>query len=478
MKRTVLDANQATAATTRGTKSIGTRRDFLLGASTAVGAVAVSSSGCLSAGVGIGGASMADFACAPLPKVRLGLIGCGARGSIAVKRLLNVPGVEIVAVCDKLPERAEKTAASVAEGGRALPRRYSGEEGWKRLCDADDIDAMYNCTPWNLHGMMAVYAMKAGKHALVEVPGVMTIDECWECVKTAEKTRRHCMMLENCIYGEIELLMLNLARKGLLGEIVHGEGGYIHDRRVSVFDDVYPEHWRLRWNVDHPGNQYATHGLGPLANAMDLGRGDRMSYLVSLESGSFNYPIAAKKQFPADSWKRRLEFQSGDNNTTLIRTARGRSITLVHDVASPRVYSRINALSGTEGEIRDYPLRIFLQHPSLDYAHAHHTWPEKNEIEALREKYRHPLWKVAGERVKDGKVNDHGGMSWLMDMRWAYCLRNGLPLDTSVYDFADWSAVAELSERSVRNHSAPQDFPDFTDGSWRALKPRKLYDAI
>ena len=157
---------------------------------------------------------------------------------------------------------------------------------------------------------------------------------------------------------------------------------------------------------------------------------------------------------------------------------RGRSITLVHDVASPRVYTRINALSGTEGEIRDYPLRIFLQHPSIDYAHAHHAWSEKDEIDVLREKYRHPLWKVAGERVKDGKVNDHGGMSWLMDMRWAYCLRNGLPLDMSVYDFADWSAVAELSERSVRNHSAPQDFPDFTDGAWRTLKPHKLYDAI
>lgn len=455
-----------------------TRRDFLLGAATAVGAVAATSSGCV--GVGGGGrvGNMGDFACAPLPRIRLGLIGCGARGSIAVKRLLNVPGVDIVAVCDKLPERAEKIAASAAVDGRPLPRRYSGDEGWKALCDADDIDVMYNCTPWNLHGKMAVYAMRAGKHALVEVPGVMTIDECWECVKTAESTRRHCMMLENCVYGEIELLMLNLARKGLLGEVVQGEGGYIHDRRVSVFDDVYPEHWRLRWNVDHSGNQYSTHGLGPLANAMDLGRGDRMSYLVSLESGSFNYPIAARKQFPADSWKRRLVFQSGDCNTTLIRTERGRAITLVHDVASPRVYSRINALSGTEGEIRDYPLRIFLQHPSIDYDHAHHVWPGEAETQALREKHMHPLWKVAGARVKGSNVNDHGGMSWLMDMRWAYCMRNGLPLDLSVYDFADWSAVAELSERSVRSRSAPQDFPDFTEGAWRTLKPRGLYDAM
>ena len=465
------------------------RREFLKGVALSAGAGIAA--GCLSrrsgaeadacakgACGGAGGAPMADFACAPMKRIRVGLVGYGARGSIAVKRLMTVPGVEVTAICDKLPERAAKGAAVVVEAGRAKPRTYDGEEGWKALCDSDDVDVVYSCTPWALHGPIAVRAMESGRHVLTEAPGVMTIDECWACVETAERTRRHCMMLENCVYGEIELLMLNLARSGALGEIIHGEGGYIHDRRVSVFDDVYPDHWRLRWNVDHPGNSYSSHGLGPLANAMDLGRGDRMEYLVSLESRSANYRIAAERQFAPDSWKRRLDFASGDSNTTLIRTAKGRSITLVHDVASPRVYSRINALSGTEGEIQDYPLRIFLQHPSIDYDHAHHVWPEQKEIEALREKYKHPLWKAMESRVRDEKVMDHGGMSWLMDMRWAYCLRNGLPLDMSVYDLADWSAVSELSERSVRNRSASVDFPDFTRGAWRALAPRKIISEV
>ena len=454
------------------------RREFITGVCLTAGGLA----GCASVTCGdassAAGAPMADFACAPMERIRVGLVGYGARGSIAVKRLLNVPGVEITAVCDKLPERAAKGVAAVTAAGRAKPRAYDGEEGWKALCDDDAVDVVYSCTPWALHGAIAVRGMESGRHVLTEVPGVMTIDECWACVETAERTRRHCMMLENCVYGEIELLMLNLVRTGALGEILHGEGGYVHDRRVSVFDDVYPDHWRLRWNVAHPGNSYSTHGLGPLANAMDLGRGDRMEYLVSLESKSANYRIAAERQFPADSWKRRLDFASGDSNTTLVRTAKGRSITLVHDVASPRVYSRINALSGTEGEIRDYPLRIFLQHPSIDYDHAHHAWPEQKEIEALRAKYKHPLWKTMESRARDAKVMDHGGMSWLMDMRWAYCLRKGLPLDMSVYDLADWSAVAELSERSVRNRSAPQDFPDFTRGAWKTLAPRKLVTEI
>ena len=455
-----------------------TRREFLVGAAAAAGASAVA--GCRtapSAGASAAGAPLRNFRCAPMSRIRVGIVGCGYRGIVAVPRLVQLPGVEVTAVCDIRPDKADALAQAVFEKTGRRPRVFSGSAvEYRRLCDLDAVDLVYNCTSWDAHVPVSCRAMRAGKHTLVEVPGAMTVDEGWELVETAEATRRHCMQLENCCYGEEELLALNLCRLGLLGELIHGEGGYIHDRRWQIFNDDQWARWRERWNEVHSGNQYSTHGLGPIALDMGINRGDRFDYLVSVDSRQAGYEAFAAATLPADHPLRRARFAMGDMNVTTIRTAKGRTILLEHDVTSPRQYSRLNLIAGTKGVLRSYPkLDIFLE--GLD------AWPtpggshrfDDARTAEIREKYRHPLYRTAGEIAK--KVGGHGGMDFLMDLRWAYCLQKGLPLDTDVYDLASWCAVSELSERSARSRSASVDFPDYTRGAWKTPAHSNLMDA-
>ena len=198
---------------------------------------------------------------APMETVRVGFIGLGMRGPGAVERFTHLDGVEIKALCDLYPERVDSAQAILARRGFPAAEAYSGEEGWKQLCERDDIDLVYIVTPWQLHVPMAVYAMEHGKHVAVEVPAATSLEECWQLVNTAEKTQRHCMMLENCVYDFFELTTLNMARQGLFGDILHVEGAYIHD--LDAFWDYYQDSWRLKFNRDHRGDVYATHGLGP-----------------------------------------------------------------------------------------------------------------------------------------------------------------------------------------------------------------------
>ena len=298
----------------------------------------------------------------------------------------------------------------------------------------------------------------------------MTLDECWELVETSEKTKRHCMQLENCCYGEIEMLAFNLCHLGLLGELTHGEGAYIHDLRWNNMHDYY-KNWRLRWNIPHKGNQYPTHGLGPICQYMDINRGDRFDYLVSLESQSAGFASYARETIKnPDDWRRTADIQMGDMNTTLIKTAKGRSIMVQHDVSTPRPYSRINLISGTKGILCDYPYRLAVETQPGAGAHEFN----KTLAAEWRTKYAHPLWKKAGEIAQ--KVGGHGGMDFLMDLRWAYCLQNGLPLDMNVYDLASWCSLCELTEKSVRNRSCSVDVPDFTCGGWKTTPPLGLVD--
>ena len=452
------------------------RRSFLKGTAWmgAVAAADVAFSSVPKALSAAGGGFMTTYADKPIPNLRVGIIGVGNRGAGAVHRLSSIPGTTVVAICDLYPKRVAAQQKWLAKNRKPAARSYSGEEGWKALCESD-LDLVYIVTPWALHAPMAAYAMEHGKHAVTEVPSAMTLDECWMLVETSERTRRHCMQLENCCYGEIEMLALNLVRNGKLGELVHGEGAYIHDLRSLNYADPsrggYQGYWRLKWNDKHVGNPYPTHGLVPIMQAMNVNRGDRMDYLTCVSSAQVGMSAYAKLKFPADSWQAKMNPRCGDMSTTVIRTVKGRTIMVQHDVTSPRPYSRINLLSGTMGCLCDYPFRIALANKPGDQAHG---WMGEKDAAAIREKYGHPLWKAAGKIAK--KVGGHGGMDFLMELRLCYCLQNGLPLDMDVYDLATSCSLCELCERSAENRGASQDVPDFTRGGWETAAPLGIVD--
>jgi predicted dehydrogenase len=411
--------------------------------------------------------NMCGYAAPRLDKVRIGIIGLGMRGPSAVERMSFIEGVEIKALCDKLPDRVTKAQERLVKASLPKAKEYSGTEGWKALCESNEIDLVYICTPWSLHTPMAVYAMKNGKHAASEVPAAKTLDECWLLVETSEKTKKHCMMLENCCYDFFELLTLNMIRNGLFGEIVHVEGAYIHDLRdLNFAKDGYVDMWRLKENASRNGNLYPTHGLGPIAQCLDINRGDKMDHITSMSTKDFMMNAIAKEKAAGDSFFSPYVDKPyrGNMNTTLIRTYKGKTMMVQHDVTSPRPYSRIHLISGTKGMASKWP--------SPERMAFGHSWIKDTELKELEEKYSPPIVKHVGEIAK--KVGGHGGMDFIMDWRLIDCLRNGLPLDQDVYDAALWSAVAPLSEKSVANKSKSLDVPDFTKGSWKTNKPVNL----
>ena len=454
-----------------------TRRDFLKG--TAWMGAAAFAAGCTAPGFGFGdGGQMAGFRMKPMKRVRVGFVGLGARGGWAVRRNCSVPGVDIVAICDKKDVRIEESLKFLREQNRPEPKVFRGEEGWKALCETDGIDAVYIATPWALHAPVGLRALRNGKIAFIEVPAALTVDECWDLVETSEKMRIPCMQLENCLYGEVEMLEYNIAKLGLLGELVHAEGAYIHDlRAVNRLADTANGcecEWRYGENLEHKGNRYPTHGLVPLCLAFDINRGDRLDYLVSLESNQANFDFYKKHVLDKDDPRLKDHpTEMGDMNTTLIKTLRGKSILVQHDVSTPRPYSRIQLISGTRGVVADYPFRVALEEKVGD-GKAHAGWLDEKATAEFREKYMHPLHKTIGSIAK--KVGGHGGMDFIMDLRWAYCLQNGLPLDTDVYDLATTSCLCELTEKSVRNRSRAYDVPDFTRGGWKTAKPLGIID--
>lgn len=454
------------------------RRDFLRNTTLAAGSLALPSPTLLAAtdeqmdrSAALEGNgqhfNMCGYAAPKLNTVRIGFIGLGMRGPGAVERMSLIEGVEIKALCDKDPARAAAAQKILAKAGLPAATEYSGADGWKALCERNDIDLVYICTPWKLHTPMAVYAMKNGKHAASEVPAAVTLDECWELVETSEKTRKHCMMLENCCYDFFEQLTLNMARQGMFGELVHAEGAYIHDLRdLNFAKDGYADMWRLRENASRNGNLYPTHGLGPIAQCLDINRGDRMDHLVSMSTNDFTMNAIAREKAATDPFFREFVDKPyrGNMNTLMIRTQKGKTIMVQHDVSSARPYSRIHLLSGTKG--------VASKWPSPERIAFGHEWLKKEELDALRDKFTTPVVRHIGEIAK--KVGGHGGMDFIMDWRLIDCLRNGLPLDQDVYDAALWSAIAPLSERSVAKRSRTVDIPDFTRGAWQRNRPVSL----
>lgn len=408
--------------------------------------------------------SVLGLRCAPIDTVRVGFVGLGMRGPGAVERFTHLDGVEITALCDLYPERVASAQEILARRGLPEAAAYSGEEGWKELCRCDDIDLVYIATPWQLHTPMAVYAMEQGKHVALEVPAAMTLEECWQLVNTAERTQRHCMMLENCVYDFFELTTLHMAQQGLFGEILHVEGSYIHN--LEEFWDYYQGNWRLDFNQKNRGDVYATHGLGPACQLLDIHRGDRMSYLVAMDTKSVNGLKLAREKMGAET------FANADHTLTLIKTEQGRTIHLQHNVYTPRPYSRMYQLTGTEGFANKYPVEGYAFRPEQlagsgipdhENLSAHGFVPEEVKAQ-LMARYKHPILLEVEEKARE--VGGHGGMDFIMDYRLVYCLRHGLPLDQDVYDAAEWSCIGALTRMSLEHNSAPVAVPDFTRGDW------------
>ncbi len=411
--------------------------------------------------------NMSGYAAPKLPVVRIGIVGLGMRGSGAVGRLGYIDGVEIVALCDKFPERIASAQKTLEKRGRPKAKEYTGEEGWKALCDSNDIDLVYNVTPWELHAPISLRAMKNGKHATSEVNAGLSVDQLWELVETSENTKKHMMMLENCCYDFFELLTLNMVRNGLFGELIHAEGAYNHDLRDLLFNKKgYTDMWRLRENFSQNGNLYPTHGLGPIAQCLNINRGDKMDHLVSMSTNDFTLNAIAKEKAAKDDFYKQFVDKPyrGNMNTTMIHTSKGKTIMLQHDVSTVRPYSRIHMLSGTKGIAQKYP--------GPEKIAFGHDWIKKEALDELYAKYTPPIVKHIGEIAKE--VGGHGGMDFIMDWRLIDCLRNGLPLDQDVYDAAAWSSIIPLSGRSVGKKSRTVDIPDFTRGAWQTNKPVDL----
>lgn len=434
------------------------RRDFLrIGAAAGLGAL--SAAALASADdreKQLGPAPATPFSANPLERVRIGFVGVGGMGSWHVENLLKIEGVEIRALCDIVEEHAAKNAERVVAAGQPKPTLYTrGERDFERMCAEEELDLVFTATPWEWHVPVCLAAMKNGKHAATEVPAAVTIEDCWQLVETAEKLRKHCVMMENCCYDRPEMLCLNLVRKGLLGEVLHGECGYLHDLRAVKFSKDGEGLWRRAHSQKRNGNLYPTHGLGPVAQCMDINRGDRLDYLVSMSGPSRGLQLY-QQTLPADDPRRDEKYVLGDINLTLIKTAKGRTIYLVHDTNLPRPYSRIHIVQGTHGIFERWPERVHIEGRS-----AEHAW---DTLDKYYEEFEHPLWK--SEQIKQIS-GGHGGMDFLENYRLIECLRDGKPTDLDVYDAATLSCVMELTERSVANRSQAQDVPDFTRGRWK-----------
>lgn len=378
-----------------------------------------------------------QLTCEPLPVVRIGFIGLGNRGMATLRRYLVIDGVEIVALCDIHRDHLSDAEALLTGGDRHIPMLLDTEDGWRKLCESDAVDLIYICTDWLTHTPMACYAMEQGKHVAIEVPAATTVEECWQLVDTAERTRRHCFMLENCCYDTFHQATLTMAQQGLLGTLTHLEGAYIHDLR-DKYDADGPTGWMARLCGQHKGNPYPTHGIGPVCQLLGIHRGDRLDYLVSLTPAT---------DVPHDVCV----------NNTLIRTVKGKTILLQYDVTTPRPYSRMQTVCGTRGFVQKYPKRCIMfdgQEPVKGDA-----------VEPIVSQYTQP--HIAAIQEEGYRLGVPNIMNYTMDRRLIECLRQGLALDIDVYDAAEWSCIAELSEQSALQGGVPIKIPDFTRGRWQ-----------
>ncbi len=422
----------------------------------------------------------------PMSEVRWAFIGLGSRGTSHLRTILQLQNARVTAICDTYEPNVQRAAKIVHDKTGHTPIvAGSSRDDWRDIIERNDVDAVVISTAWSQHALMAVEAMKAGKHAFLEVPAVTTLEECWQLVDTCEATQKHCMMLENCNYGREQLMLLNMVRQGLFGDLLHGEGAYIHELRQQMFE---VEHgtgsWRTYEYANHQGNLYSTHGVGPIAHYMDVNRGDYFDYLVSMSSPARGRKEFARQHFAPDhKWNQIPTWNCGDINVSMIKLMSGKTIMVQWDETTPRPYSLLLFLQGTRGAFGGFPNRIALDYPLEDLPEAvrastpehdertnYHEWD--TNLEPWFDSYDHPLWKKVGQIAEEH--GGHGGMDYIMLWRVQQCLLTGKPLDQSVYDGALWSSIRPLSGASVESGSLPQKFPDFTRGKWKTTPPVEI----
>lgn len=485
------------------TKKTNSRRDFIQkvsGAGLGLAALGMTTNSAQAmANPARTGKYMGDFIAPTLDTVKVAIIGCGARGGTHYSHLSAFEGTEFVAICDLHQDLAERAKKKVLENGKGTRHQnvklYTGDKhAYKKMLKETKPDLVYVVTPWEWHAPMAIDAMNAGAHVCVEVPLAITLKEMWDIIDTSEKTQKHCMMLENVNYGREELLYLNMCRKGIFGEILHGEAAYIHELRRQmkhVENGRGTGSWRTYHWASKSGNLYPTHGLGPVAQYMNIGRGeDNFRRLVSFSSPAKNHALYAKKTFQPDSPLNQIKYQGGDMSTSIIKTELGRTIMVQWDESSPRPYARHNLIQGTKGTGKGFPFGV-----ALDYQQGeglsdklfetlagvdkkgklrkhtnYHGWA--TDPQAFYDEFDHPLYTRMAEVAKTH--GGHGGMDAIMNYRVIECLRKGQPLDQNVYEGAFWSAVTPLSIKSVEQDGMPQDFPDFTRGQWKNTAPLQI----
>jgi predicted dehydrogenase len=399
--------------------------------------------------------------------MRIGFVGVGDRGSYHLDVLLGMDSVEIKALCDVDEGYLYRARKWVMDAGKPEPALYSGKTDYLRLCQRDDIDLVVNSTPWQYHAPVCVAAMLAGKHATTEVPAAITLDECWELVETAEKTRKHCVMLEQSCFSPERMAIMNMAQQGVFGELLHAAGGYVHDLRLVKFDPER-EPWRLQHSIDRNANHYPTHPMGPIAWWLNINRGDKFEYLVSMSTKA-----RCLNDFAAHFYGDRhpyasLKMACGDVNTTLLLTAEGKTVTLHHDTNTPHPQTDELRLQGTRGLYSSNLNAVYIEGRSP----KPHTW---EPLEKYAKEYEHPLWKGFDEAAfKKTRGHGSGPRVPVMWKRLLHALRTGGQPDQNVYDAVTWSAVSPLTERSVAAKSRPVDFPDFTRDKWKSTPPLKL----
>ena len=415
-----------------------------------------------------------DLTTPKLPVVRVGFVGLGMRGPDAVRRWTHINGVQVMALCDHERERAEACNKILREASMPAADVYAGSEGYKQLCERKDIDLVYIATDWLHHFPVARYAMEHGKHVAIEVPSAMNLHEIWSLIELSERTRLHCMILENCCYDFFELNSLNMSQRGMFGEVLYVTGAYRHDL-APYWDEYWKKDaqdklgWRLTYNKAFRGDIYPTHGLGPIAQVLNIHRGDRMKTLVAMDTKAVNGPAKVREDLGHDGGA----FLNGDHTTTLIRTEQGKVIEVQHNTVCPEPYSRMYQLVGTRGFANKYPVEGYsltkekMQEAGLTiperYTPGHQFLP-RDLKQAFESAYQSPLVKRYEHDAKE--VGGHGGMDYIMDSRLVYCLHHGLPLDMDVYDLAEWCCLAELGSLSMDHGNMPVAVPDFTRGHW------------
>ena len=420
------------------------------------------------------GLYMGGFSAPKLDTVRVAFIGVGARGSGHLRSLASLEGVEVVAISDLYEDyciRSSKVASEIGKGERHnnIAQYWGAENKWELMLEEIKPDAVFISTNWNNHAPMAIKSMESGAHAFVEVPIAVSLKDMWKIVDTSERTQKHCMMMENVNYGRDELMYLNMCRKGVIGKLLHAEAAYIHELRFQMSQEERGTgSWRTHHYANGNGNLYPTHGLGPVAQYMNIGRtDDSFKSIVSYSSPARGRELYAKKNYSLDHKWNKLNYLNGDINTSIIKTNIGRTVMVQWDETSPRPYTRHNLIQGTKGTLAGFPTRVAIEGGFEGVSKDHHSWIQGDKLEMLYEKYDHPLYKRLNQETKN---SGHGGMDGIMRYRIIECLRNGLPLDQNVYEGCFWSAVTPLSGKSISEEGAPQKFPDFTRGNWKTTK--------